>query len=939
MKVRLVAYRPATSGASVDTTYELDLLEEPNISLNYQFSDIKEPDTRKTNFSQTFKLPFTDANNTFFENWFNVNLTTLAYSTRSKFNAILYVGTVPQFDGYIQLKQVYLKAQYYEVVLMSNTANLFSAIGNSPLVDALKNPDETFSTYFNHTFNETNIKASWDGTTDGFLNNESPAVSLRDSSVNVQKIMYPLIANKGEFFYNGDDQYLCMSQTDINAMGIEDATNYTVDIGQLRPAIQIKALFQLILARAGFSYTSTFIDSEYFGRLFMTLGGKLGDSQLPITSTVTSVGGVMRVGNSGTWGLYTNEYSGGTGFEVEGCQSIGPTIMPADTTSDMTDDDNIFADNDNCWNTTYNCFTKLHPTMIQADVEFEARIHRNDMCEDDDTGDPISPIMILIALQGFDPATGLPTTTSSGATVYYGAGFIEEIEITNPSLQLSPPIQASFDISDMPVGASARFEMHRISFEASGAGDAVFNLGGNNSDYGPNGNYRNTITIQWEGYDTAGVYGEEINVASCFDDSISQKAFLKDIIQRFNMIVLADPGDATNLIFLPYDQYLGSGDLKDWTHKLDTSKDIIIRDTTTLQKKNTLFTDLEDVDLWNKYFKEELPLVNVYGKFTNLEANNDFATGTLTNNPIFSPYINDMIYTDNDANNTLLNNVTVMYNYTYNTLTNGDIEPASSSTKPKLFYYCGVPTNILDTSGTAVTSGSGLHMHFELSSGMSITAYEFLQYPVCSPFDIIPVSDVYTLTSANKSLYWDNTNIPIASGLNIFNVTTGTTYDSLYFAYWYNYLNGIYGIDARIMECHMNLNETDIFQFKFSDEIFIKDTYWRILDIKNYQVGAKASTKVTFIKVLQEATASGAAPATPEGCSFVLHPNQLPMFGIYVWNPDTDPDNTDPYTQANFFATEACCNSVGGYINPASENTTVYTGLVCYVCFTEPMGG
>ena len=107
MKVRLVAYRPATSGASVDTTYELDLLEEPNISLNYQFSDIKEPDTRKTNFSQTFKLPFTDANNTFFENWFNVNLTTLAYSTRSKFNAILYVGTVPQFDGFLKLKQDY----------------------------------------------------------------------------------------------------------------------------------------------------------------------------------------------------------------------------------------------------------------------------------------------------------------------------------------------------------------------------------------------------------------------------------------------------------------------------------------------------------------------------------------------------------------------------------------------------------------------------------------------------------------------------------------------------------------------------------------------------------------------------------------------------------------------------------------------------------------
>ena len=72
MKIRLVAYRKATSASTVDTTYELDLQEAPNISLNFQFSDIKEPEQRKGSFSQTFKLPFTDANNEFFQNWYNI---------------------------------------------------------------------------------------------------------------------------------------------------------------------------------------------------------------------------------------------------------------------------------------------------------------------------------------------------------------------------------------------------------------------------------------------------------------------------------------------------------------------------------------------------------------------------------------------------------------------------------------------------------------------------------------------------------------------------------------------------------------------------------------------------------------------------------------------------------------------------------------------------
>ena len=35
MKVRLVAYRTATTTDTVESTYELDLQEEPNISLNF----------------------------------------------------------------------------------------------------------------------------------------------------------------------------------------------------------------------------------------------------------------------------------------------------------------------------------------------------------------------------------------------------------------------------------------------------------------------------------------------------------------------------------------------------------------------------------------------------------------------------------------------------------------------------------------------------------------------------------------------------------------------------------------------------------------------------------------------------------------------------------------------------------------------------------------
>ena len=87
--IRLVAYRKATSSSATETQFELDLQEAPNVSLNFQFSDIKEPETRKGSYSQTFKLPFTDNNNSFFQNWFLINFTSngLVFDSSKRFNA------------------------------------------------------------------------------------------------------------------------------------------------------------------------------------------------------------------------------------------------------------------------------------------------------------------------------------------------------------------------------------------------------------------------------------------------------------------------------------------------------------------------------------------------------------------------------------------------------------------------------------------------------------------------------------------------------------------------------------------------------------------------------------------------------------------------------------------------------------------------------------
>ena len=85
MDVRLVAYRRENTGITDPnnlTEYELDLKESPDVILKFNWLDIKEPDKRKGSFSQTVKLPFTNRNNTFFENYFDVNLDTLVFNSK-----------------------------------------------------------------------------------------------------------------------------------------------------------------------------------------------------------------------------------------------------------------------------------------------------------------------------------------------------------------------------------------------------------------------------------------------------------------------------------------------------------------------------------------------------------------------------------------------------------------------------------------------------------------------------------------------------------------------------------------------------------------------------------------------------------------------------------------------------------------------------------------
>ena len=943
-KVRLVAYRKATSSSTLDSTYELDLQKAPDVSLNFQFADIKEPEKRKANYSQTFKLPFTKKNNEFFQDWFNVNIETLVFDTRTRFNATLYVGTIPQFEGVMQLRSVYQKAGLYEVVLMSSAADLFTNIGSSKLRDVFLLDDGTYSFELNHNFNADNIEKSWDGSATDFyaVNSDgSQGASLRDSVAGVQKVMYPLSVTKEAFFYNEDElRYLRMPQAVIDLYsaidvvtslpsGLDYPPDYMTRLTQLRPAVQIKELVKLIIAKAGFSYKSTFLDSTYFGKLFMTTANYLSVPAPAAVQTAGAQTGVMSVGNDEEWGVETF-----TGSSTGGLQSLTTLemIIPANTTSPQSGYATP-SDPNSVWNAAASCMQKTDNHLLSVTVRFRTTTTNvllgGSSSINPTTGVPTPAVMYEFRLVPINPTTGLiqgdDQVVSFGSYSNSNGGAVGYVESSLPldSISTGQHFQIKFRAFFNQVHRTNNSGSAQIKLGGCKIQSGYTNCDGSGQNLAENGfsNMYNEIRASWQGYGT-NVYNQKIDIPACIDPQITQKAFLKDLIERFNLVILPDPDDQTELLIEPYDDFISSGGIKYWTDKLDLDKEIVLKDTTSIQKRSVEFADLPDIDLMNKSIAEHMTHYNPYGK-QKIIFDNDWTSGVLKNNPIFSPFITQQVFVN--ANVELGSQCPVMsvqYEYTYkwNSEESG-YENIVEPTKPKLFYYSGTPTAF-----TANNDQSAYFMHYQLEEewvnenpfvvgGLS-SAYKaktFTTFPKCSPYEIS--STGYNQTSS-RSLYWSTPPLVNASSGSFNSYNNIVTDNSLYFTYWRNYLNSIYDPDARIMECHLNLNEVDIFNFSFSDEIFIKDSYWRILEITNYQVGVKSSCKVKLLKVLNNFDTS-----CPD-CGDVIGQNaqgENTGGGMYFWCPETNPDCSPTPALEFLTTTQVCCECAGGNWLPSAQ--------------------
>ena len=283
---------------------------------------------------------------------------------------------------------------------------------------------------------------------------------------------------------------------------------------------------------------------------------------------------------------------------------------------------------------------------------------------------------------------------------------------------------------------------------------------------------------------------------------IKQVDFIRDVIRMHNLVVVPDRNRENHLIMQSMVNYLGSGGQVDWTSRLDIGKDITIESTTDLQRSDLLYTYSLGADVASKFFND----------------------------------IGGRTYGDYKINGYRVSAVT-----------------------PTNQFASGDTTIKLTTQSTPAQEIAGTNIaipKFINDKGEFVAPFMRCLYHAGDAEIQLTDGEVSTLTSVPVLNHYSTVNATISDyDLNFAPETplhdiVSNPYNNLFNLYWRNYLNSIYSPEARVMTASFALDLTDILTFSFATQYWIKDSYWRILEINDYKVGGKESTQVKLLKVV-----------------------------------------------------------------------------------------
>jgi hypothetical protein len=672
---------------------DVQLYENAPVNLKFQYSDITAIQNPLGSYSQSFRIPLTRRNRSIFGN-LDVPSQVNGINLQQRITASLLNDTIPILDGFVQVKSVIMHKEHFaeiEIVFFSGALDLKTELGAKMLSDL--DLEE-----YNHDLQYGLVGLSWIRPPLGTAGDVAP------------EITYGLIDRGSNWSVD-------------NPIGTD---TQGMPLSRFCPFIQAKVLFDHIMDEAGFTYESTFIESDEFGDIYMPL------------------------------------YNG------------APYTLPADTIANNL---RVAADTSN--------------QTISSGAYTRIQLWDNRQgCYDQGSNWLNSNDEYVVPFSGTYNITATFTGTS-------GLFFTCEVNLVHGSTSTSDFIvAASYNqtivVENISLAAGDLIYLQARKIGSAAGAPIIF--GSNTFDE----DGRTTIDI--EALQPFGGY--EVGISQNMPE-MKQIDYLTSLQKMFNLVFVPDGIRPNHLIVQTYPDFIASGQSLSIEDAIDYGSDVVIKPTTDTQPNEYEWTYSPGKD----FISEQLQKTNdrTYGSRKILDPENDFATGELTIQNKFGPFILSLIPGTGNA--------------IYRALTadgKGIQKPL-----PMLAYYNEVqaanPVYYVQDENNVTQSQNSI--------------------PIFSAFSSAPPG------ITDSSLYY-GTEVPL-------HPISVQPRDTLYTRFWAQYVAELYSPEARILECTLQWNMQDIVSMRFNNKYYIQDAFYRLLSL-SYDASEPNLAKATFLKVLSD---------------------------------------------------------------------------------------
>ena len=767
-------------GAPETDAIFLDLYETQPIKLTLSIEDVTSADATSV-FSRTFKVPATRDNNEFFQNaW---ELDGIDFDITIKKPAEILVDGSEFKTGHVRLQKIFSNADLdkidYELLFLGETRDFSSAVGESTLCqltftdfswDGLP-VNYTNAAAFTAGIGAQEVQDSWDAFP-SISGGQTPTSGYADGD-----LLFPLI-DHGNDYINGalNSETISIGGSGSSERSFTHASR-ALPASRFKPMVRAKRLWDQIFQDSGYTYESNFLDSEQFLHMYVSAFGNEENINVGVEQ---DVGGVF----GGSASAETFEYFENPNGNNDVQSYLYCSNQVVASPSYVVNIPDVGSSNGGSYFTAPG-----NASVGGAFYAFEFGAQVDAQIENSDYG-----------YTAIDSAVQLCIVDAPGGNI------LQTLDVGNFATNGN--------------WSSSSYTSQNGGYQPQ-SGDIFQVFVTSNNSY----DISQVDQAYWQCTAAPGNYSP----ARDLDCEYQQIDFIKDIITMFRLVMQPDPLRPNHFIIEPWKDFIGSGDVLDWSHKLIRQKDFISEPLFNTQSAIIEFTKQEDEDYINKFHQDNNK--HAYG-WLRFDSQNELLKGKREVEVLgIAPTPIEQIF-DVQGSQAHTNPEFILPQVFE--VDNNERLPIKPKTR--FLFYNGMVT----TSGTT--------WYFK-TSGTSQLA--MVTYPLVSPYEYWPIQNVVgpppvntlNLNFANDTRYYMDPTPDVA-----YTELPNTLFE----IFWARYISSLYNKFSRRVTAYFTLNNVDLQNLTFDDIIFIDGKYYRPEKVIDAQIGERTAVKVQLINVLDQ---------------------------------------------------------------------------------------